>query len=100
MQAGTPPVGHGFRLTGPTAPAPGLLGTRGGRKSGAGLLHPSTANARSGGIGLTVGVPSIAPGLRLMAIGNLVAGVAIALSGHTVDAIGRNALFQLFHSQR
>ena len=38
-------------------------------------------------------------GLRLGAVRNLIAGVPIAFAGHAVDAVGRDALFQLFHVQ-
>ena len=42
-------------------------------------------------------VRRVVPRLRLVAVGNLVAWVAIALAGNAIDAIGGNALFEFFH---
>ena len=42
-------------------------------------------------------VGGVVSGLRLAAVGNLIAGVAIALAWNTVDTIGSDALFQFFH---
>jgi len=42
-------------------------------------------------------VCGVVSGLRLVAVGNLVAGVPIAFPGHAVDAVRRDALFQLFY---
>jgi len=43
-----------------------------------------------------VRVPGIAAGLRLGAVGNFIAGVAIALAWNTVDTIGSDALLEFF----
>ncbi len=47
-----------------------------------------------------VRVPGIAAGLRLGAVGNFIAGVAIALAWNTVDTIGSDALLEFFDVQQ
>jgi hypothetical protein len=43
-----------------------------------------------------VRVGGIAAGLGLGAVGNLIAGVAVALARNTVDAVGSDTLFEYF----
>ena len=46
---------------------------------------------------IAVRIGGVIAGLRLAAVGDLVAGVSIALARNTIDAVRRDALFQLFH---
>src|ERR1043165_1659077 len=74
-------------------------GVRRGQRRDFGDRPARRSRGRSSGL-IAVRITSIASWLRRAAVGDLVAGVAIALAGNAVDAIGSNALLQLFHVEQ
>src|SRR5438067_13262538 len=85
----------------PRIPAEPSVGNCQGWKPRAGIwLHRTATKSWSRSrCSVSMRVPGVAAGLRLAAVGDLVAGVPIALAWNAVDAVRSDPLLQLFHVQ-